>query len=174
MRTWMYGGVTFALLGVLLGLSACSGPSAPRPSSQAGSAAAGQLPARTGVGVTAPVKVTMTPSASLHGNTLTVSGSTNLPETAVIDWEVGRARAESNWDTYSSGKTVVAGGRFSFTVNVKSIPGDAIYALLVFSTNHQSEQVRATYGEHGENVAGDHARSHGDYRTVEYGLVTAR
>lgn len=81
------------------------------------------------------------------------------------------------WDTYLSGETEVRGGQLSFQANVDLIPGDKLYALLVFSffsSVNQPEQVREKYGERGQNLEGDHVHFYGDYRVLEYWLPVAR
>jgi hypothetical protein len=173
MRRRLCAGAKAALLGVLLSAAGCSGPAVP-PTVLSPSPAVTGTPAPVSVESTVPVRVSIAPRARLRGNTLTVSGTADLIDESVIAWEVGRARSEDQWDTYRSGKAVVKGGRFSFKANVKSIPGRKLYAFLLFGTDGQPVQVRARYGEFGQNLRGSHQNFHGDYRTLEYWLGVSR
>lgn len=185
MRWWHHRGVVLALLGVLLGASACSGPRTPvstvPPSSLStvppSSVTVSQTTTTVSIAPTSPVTVAMAPKAELRGNVLAVSGTTSLLDGSVISWEMGRDRGGGLWDTYLSGEAEVRGGEFSFQANVDSIPGNKLYALLkfsFFSSVNQPEQVREKYGERGQNMKGDHVHFYGDYRVLEYWLPVTR
>ncbi len=176
------------LLGVLMGASACSEPSTPTSTAPPASVSVDQTPTAPSVSAnrfsttvsihpTSPFRVTLAPKAELRGNVLAVSGATSLLDGSVISWNIGRDRGEGAWDTYLSGVTEVRAGQFSFQADVDSIPGDKLYAWLVFSffsSANQPEQVREKYGERGQNLEGDHVHFYGDYRALEYWLPVAR
>lgn len=177
MRWRLHRGVALVLVGVLVGASACSGPKTSASTVPPPSVSVNQSPTTVSIDPTSPIRVAMAPKAELRGNVLAVSGTTSLLDGSVISWKMGRDRGEGVWDTYLSGETEVRGGQFSFQANVDSIPGDKLYALLVFSffsSVNQPEQVREKYGERGQNLEGDHVHFHGDYRVLEYWLPVAR
>ena len=142
--------LTFAALGALV--SAGCTPSAPAP---------------TGV----PVTLTLEPEFA--NRRLTIAGTTDLQDGAVLLYE---ARHE-NWTTAGepiwlrSGQIVVADGAYSERINLRRWPVGAIDVWVAFQSvlpgSDQPDHVLATFGPMGERLLGDNVTQEGPMRRVE-------
>jgi hypothetical protein len=176
MRSRLHTCALSATLGVLVLTLGCSkrGVSTPpvAPVTSA-SVSASIASASASVASTSPVTVTLVPRATLGGDVLSVSVTTDLADASIVDWEVGRW-SDGGGDPYRTGKATVKAGRFSFHTSVRSIPGEQLYVFLVFAIGEQPASVRTRYGEFGQNLRGSHVTLQGDYRMLEYWVKIKR
>ena len=110
-----------------------------------------------------PIETHMTADARVGASTVTVSGTTNLPDGAVIDYDVSNAEYGV---PVVGGHTVVSNGEFSFVADVASLPAGKADVWLWFEVSpaRQPVPVVLTYGPGGERMAGDQVSSDsGDY-----------
>ncbi len=124
-----------------------------------------------------PIAVTLTLSPTLQGSRLRIAGTTDLPDGAVIVYEVRHERwaTEGELQWFREGQVVVEEGAFSTRTRLRSWPRGALQVWASFQTvlpdGQQPPEVIATFGEMGERLAGDNVTQVGDMKRAE---VTAR
>jgi hypothetical protein len=95
-------------------------------------------------------------TSRVEGQTLHVTGTTDLPDGAFIDWYLSRGFVDYN--ELPSGHVAVRSGAFSFEANLAGWPPGAATAEVSFSCDWGSVQpklVTDVLGEHCEHITGD-------------------
>jgi hypothetical protein len=107
-------------------------------------------------------------SASRQGSDILFEGTTNLPDGALIAYEV----TNDNATYFVDGNATVAGGKFQGTA--AAAPEGPIEVWVAFQTivagATQPAEIIDTYGELGENITGDVTKT-GDMTRVEKTMV---
>lgn len=157
------------LLAVLF-LAGCSvGQSPVPPTSTSGQ----EVTAPSAAEPTASTEVTITPVVKVRNGVMYVTGTTDLVDGALLNWEVGRW-SNGSGESFKSGKVTVTNGTFTYRVKVSAIPGNQLYAFTVFSSGGQPQSVRDAYGEYGQYIGGPGVYSQGKYRMLESWAVVDR
>lgn len=104
---------------------------------------------------------------------LRIEGATDLPDGAVITYQVTHALANeqprSDWpapNLVTDGTAVVRDGVYWARVNTTYWPAGRVDVLAQFPAAPQPEAVRRRYGPFGEHLTGDNVESFGDSRVV--------
>ena len=102
------------------------------------------------------VQLTMTPQ--LQGQSVLISGTTNLKDGAVLNYEVEHElfQKQPQNNRFARGNIIVKGGRYSGTVNAVGWPRGKITVWVGFQTfvKEQPSWVRTQYGESGQKMEG--------------------
>jgi hypothetical protein len=102
------------------------------------------------------VDSTLTASATLEGRILTITGTTNLPDGAIVDYSFYREPYDPTIP--DGGTAAVMAGTFEFAADVSEWTPGAATAYLSFSCNYGAEQPVAITGRVGrdcEHLSGD-------------------
>lgn len=102
------------------------------------------------------VDKSMRMTSKLDGQTLRVTGTTNLPDGAFIDWYLSRESIDNN--EWPSGHVAVQSGAFSFEADLAGWPSGAATAEVSFSCDWgtvQPKPVTDVVGEHCEHLGGE-------------------
>ena len=102
-----------------------------------------------------PIDTRVAANARVDGSSVTVSGTTNLPDGAFIDYDVSNAE---HGVPFVDGRAVVSNGQFSFVADASSLPAGKADVWLWFEVGPTTQPlpVVLTYGPGGERLAGDH------------------
>ena len=95
-------------------------------------------------------------TSQVDGQTLRVTGTTDLPDGSLIDWYVWRESTDNN--EWPSGHVAVQSGAFSFDADLAGWPSGAATAEVSFSCDWgtvQPKQVTDLVGEHCERLGGE-------------------
>jgi hypothetical protein len=158
------------MLVVAMFVAGCSGGGSLTPPTSTSGQAATTLVAPE---PTASIEVTITPVAKVRNGIVYVTGTTDLVDGALLNWEVGRW-SKGSGEPFKSGKVTVTNGTFTYRVKVSSIPGNQLYAFTVFGSGGQPQSVRDAYGEYGQNIGGPGVYSQGKYRMLETWVIVNR
>ena len=102
------------------------------------------------------VNRSMQMTSRVDGQTLRVSGTTDLPDGSFIDWYLSRGLVD--YSELPSGRVAVQSGAFSFGADLAGWPSGAATAEISFSCDWgtaQPKQVADLVGEHCEHLWGD-------------------
>ena len=112
----------------------------------------------------ADTTVNLTLEANLDGDVLTVEGTTDLPDAALIAYEVRHERLTTDVELpleqlFAEGNMTVSDGGYTSTVDLKDWPQRSIEVWVAFQTIHgkgaeQPAQIIERFGELGENLEG--------------------
>lgn len=182
-----------ALVGVCLLSAACGSPSS--TATEAPAAQSGPPPIATAAASegTRVVNLTMSPAIQDNGNRVLIEGFTNLPDGALIAYEVEhdqfgkghvpllgsrsnsgeerRAAQKTSLTWKHEGQLPVKAGHFIQALDVKDWPAGRIKVWVAFQTIlgtsvEQPAEVIARYGEMGERIEGNQATTSGPMRRV--------
>lgn len=95
-------------------------------------------------------------TGQVDGQTLHITGTTNLPDGAFIDWYLWRESIDN--DEWPSGQVAVQSGAFSFDADLAGWPPGVAKAEVSFSCDWgtaQPKQVTDLVGEHCEHLDGE-------------------
>ena len=113
--------------------------------------------------------VILTSSPRVVGHTLIIEGTTNLPDSAVIEWELRHESLFKRHDIPISrmateGHTAVRGGRYTVAVDLSAWPSGQVEVWVAFQPlsygTRQPEFVNRLYGRNGEWIEGEHVSIH--------------
>ncbi len=119
------------------------------------------------------VEVALTLTPTVRGSRLTLAGTTDLPDGAILIYEVRHERwsaaGERQW--LRDGRMVVEDGAFSARVRLGSWPAGTLDAWIAFQTvlpeGQQPEAMIALFGDLGQRIGGAHASQLGDIKRAE-------
>ena len=104
---------------------------------------------------------------------LRIEGTTDLPDGAVVTYQVTHALASelppSEWpaqNLIADGTAVVQAGAYWAQLNTTYWPPGTVEVEVQFPIAPQPDTVRARYGEFGEQLAGDNVTSLGAFKVV--------
>lgn len=120
---------------------------------------------------TAPVSLTLDPV--MTNRRLTITGTTNLPDGAILMYEARhenwRLAGEPVW--LRAGQTAVKDGTYADRLNVSRWPEGTIEVWVAFQAvlleGTQPPDVTARYGPMGEGLTGDDVTRDGPMRRIE-------
>lgn len=119
------------------------------------------------------VEATLQPVAAVQGRVLKVTGTTDLPDGAVLSYYFLHELASLQGQEPEGGATAVRNGRFAFTTDFAGWPGGAITLYVEFGVGSGWEQPQVVidrFGAYGERLAGPQAHSDsGDPPTLSIG-----
>lgn len=134
---------------------------------------------REGVAASTVENIGLTLNTNISNNILRVSGNANLPDGALISYEV----SHESWGTrifspaemdvrFADGTTEVRNGKYEFSVNVAQWPSGNIETWVAFqtilgTTVKQPQEVIDLYGELGEKIPDASAVQSGSLKRVE-------
>jgi uncharacterized membrane-anchored protein len=113
--------------------------------------------------------VTLTNEPRLVGRTLYIEGTTDLPDHAVIEWELRHellfVRRDLPMHTMvTEGHTVVRGHRYAVAVDVSAWPAGSVEVWVAFQPRSygtpQPAHISMLYGPSGEWIEGDKVSIH--------------
>jgi hypothetical protein len=113
--------------------------------------------------------VTLTTSARVVGRTLYIQGTTDLPDSAVIEWELRHESMNTRRDIPLSrmateGHTVVRNRHYSISVDLSAWPSGQVEVWVAFQPlsygTRQPACVNQLYGRNGERIEGDNVSIH--------------
>jgi hypothetical protein len=152
-----------------------AGPAKPERAFARGSAIAMAVVAVLGAmfffGVHLPfwqVEATLHPTVSVVGRTVHVTGTTDLPNGAVIGYYYWSAADDGNWP--DGGAVTASDGRFQFDTDFTGWPGGTITVYTEFCVSQcgQPQAVIERFGADGERLGGPQAGSEsGDPPTLQ-------
>lgn len=121
-----------------------------------------------------PVQLTLNPS--MQGSLLIVEGRTDLPNRALLLYEVTEISAAPRTE---SGTMPVLDGRYARQVDITGWTADTILVWVGFQTvldgnEQQPEEVIARFGEMGEFLSGDNVTETDGLKRVEVSQVVER
>jgi hypothetical protein len=121
--------------------------------------------AATGIPAGAPaegVTVLLEVTPILEGNSLTIEGTTDLPDGASLIGEVREGNDPFSGTGDELPTMVVAGGRFSTTYDAAELPSGPIAIWVAFqpAENSQPKAVQELYGAKGEKLSGPNVVEH--------------
>jgi hypothetical protein len=119
-----------------------------------------------------PNVVNITLSPTINGDTITIAGTTDLKDGAVLDWNLEHAQQKQNpmANLTEDGHTSVKGGKYFATVKVKRWPKGKITVWVAFCSflKTQPQWARTQYGAQGENLEGSHVKLQSEgMKTIE-------
>lgn len=113
--------------------------------------------------------VSLTVTAQQQNKQLRISGTTNLPDGAIVAFEV--AATDLNVNEFADGTATVGGGRFSSSVDVSEWPSGNVEVWAAFQTvlghGEQPQAILDRYGKFGEKLTGPNVVKTGDFYRVE-------
>jgi hypothetical protein len=101
--------------------------------------------------------VELTLMAELRGQSVTLAGTSNLKDGAVLSYEVEHELFDLKNKAFADGDAIVKAGRYSATVNVAGWPRGTIKVWVGFQTvgvKGQPKWVKDQYGELGQKMEG--------------------
>jgi hypothetical protein len=113
--------------------------------------------------------VTLTSSSRVVGRTLFIEGITDLPDSAVIEWELRHESLFKRRDIPVSrmateGHTTVHGKHYTVAVDLSSWPSGQVEVWVAFQPlsygTRQPACVNQLYGRSGEWIEGEHVSIH--------------
>jgi|SRR5581483_9006260 len=113
--------------------------------------------------------VSLTSSSRVVGRTLFIEGTTDLPDSTVIEWELRHESLNTRRDIPISrmateGHTVVRGHRYRVAVDLSSWPAGQVEVWVAFQPlsygTRQPAFVSQLFGRNGEWIEGDHVSIH--------------
>jgi hypothetical protein len=100
------------------------------------------------------------PTVAVHGRTVDVSGSTDLPDGARMDFV-----ATGGGPTPKSSSSVISGGEYHTTFDLAGWPAGRYAVWVEFNASEgQTQAVQAKYGPDGAKMSGGRIRSRVDGR----------
>lgn len=109
----------------------------------------------------APPPVELTVEPSINDHTLVLSGTTNLPNGALIMWEVSpkEYKEQFNFDMVQNGIATVTNGKWQASVPSHAFPKGRLEIWVGFQTvlgekEEQPPEIIALYGQAGEKIKG--------------------
>lgn len=124
------------------------------------------------VPISGPNVVHITLSPTITVDTITIAGTTDLKDGAVLGWDVEHAQQKKNLmaDLTQHGDTTVKGGRYAATVKVNRWPKGNITVWIGFLsfTKDQPQWAKTQYGTQGEKLEGPNVKLQSEgMKTVE-------
>jgi hypothetical protein len=113
--------------------------------------------------------VVLTSTSKVVGRTLFIEGSTDLPDSAVIEWELRHESLFKRRDIPISrmaheGHTVVRGHRYYVSIDLSNWPSGEVEVWVAFQPlsygTRQPASVNRLYGLNGEWIEGAHVSIH--------------
>ena len=119
-----------------------------------------------------PNVVNITLSPTISGDAITITGTTDLKDGAVLDWNLEHARQKKDpmANLTEDGHTTVKGGKYSTTVRVKRWPKGKITVWVAFFSflKTQPQWARTQYGTQGEHLEGSYVKLQSEgMKTIE-------
>ena len=111
----------------------------------------------------------LTSSSRVVGRTLVIEGTTDLPDSAVIEWELRHESLFKRRDIpisrmASEGHTVVRGRRYTIAVDLSAWPAGQVEVWVAFQPlsygTRQPAFVNQMYGLSGERIEGENVSIH--------------
>ena len=113
--------------------------------------------------------VVLTSESRVVGRTLFIEGTTDLPDSAIIEWELRHEWMNLRRDIplsrmASEGHTVVRGHHYYVTIDLSHWPAGQVEVWVAFQPlsygTRQPACVNRLYGRNGEWIEGDHVIVH--------------
>lgn len=111
-----------------------------------------------------PTTVALEMNARLEGNSLLIDGTTDLPDGALLVYEVRHERYGHDPETpldmiFTEGSLAVAGGNFAATVDLALFDPGELQVWVAFQiklprNGEQPSDIRARFGDRGERLSG--------------------
>jgi len=124
-----------------------------------------------------PPTVALTMTSSIKNRHLTIKGTTDLPNGALISYEVRHEGAAIHTDVpmekmFADGNSVVEGGQYLADVNLEGWPRGELTVWVAFQTilgmsKHQPPVLLTRFGEMGEKLTGANVSKAGYMKRVE-------
>ena len=119
-----------------------------------------------------PNVVHITLSPTINGDAITIAGTTDLKDGAVLTWNLEHAQQKKDLmaNLTEEGNTPVKGGKYTTTVKVNRWPKGKITVWVGFYSflKTQPEWARTQYGAQGENLEGSHVKLQSEgMKTIE-------
>lgn len=119
-----------------------------------------------------PNVVHITLSPTINGDAITIAGTTDLKDGAVLTWNLEHAQQKKDLmaNLTEEGSTPVKGGKYATTVKVNRWPKGKITVWIGFYSflKTQPEWARTQYGAQGENLEGSHVKLQSEgMKTIE-------
>jgi hypothetical protein len=119
-----------------------------------------------------PNVVHITLSPTINGDAITIAGTTDLKDGAVLTWNLEHAQQKKDLmaNLTEEGSTPVKGGKYATTVKVNRWPKGKITVWVGFYSflKTQPEWARTQYGAQGENLEGSHVKLQSEgMKTIE-------
>ena len=123
--------------------------------------------------------VSLNLDARFEGDALKIEGATDLPDGALVGYEVSHEMAATvpydqlpAENMQSRGTAPVASGTYTATVSIKNWPAGNVHVFVCFPTAgfpdaKQPDEVISRYGETGENLTGENVSQEGPFKRVE-------
>jgi hypothetical protein len=113
--------------------------------------------------------VTLTSSSRIVGRTLFIEGNTDLPDSAVIEWELRHESFNIRRDIplsrlASEGHTIVRDRHYTVAVDLSAWPAGQVEVWVAFQPlsygTRQPACVNQLYGRNGERIEGENVSIH--------------
>lgn len=121
------------------------------------------------------IEIELTAEASVEDDLLALSGTTNLPNDAVLLYQL---TPEMDDEPALQGTTTVVAGEFSENVDVSDVPEGDITVEVIFQPVlddvPQPPEIVETYGALGQNISGDQVVEGELGRRVEVSVTVSR
>jgi hypothetical protein len=119
-----------------------------------------------------PNVVHITLSPTITGDAITIAGTTDLKDGAVLSWDLEHAQQNKNLmaDLSEHGDTTVKGGRYATTVRISRWPRGNIRVWIGFFSflKSQPQWARTQYGTQGEKLEGPNVKLQSEgMKTIE-------
>jgi len=121
-----------------------------------------------------PATVSLTLDTHLNGRQLTIQGKTDLPNGALISYEIKHERfvLKHGEKLFADGQATVSGGSYSSSFDLKGWPVGKVEVWVAFQTVlgtdiHQPTEVISRFGEAGERMEGSNVTKAGLLKRVE-------
>lgn len=127
--------------------------------------------------------VHLTVAPHIRGSVLIISGTTNLPDHARIDWQARHAEMNTRRDfavehMSNSGRVTVRGGRYYARLDLSAWPAGEIEVWVAFEplayNNDQPRSVTKLYGEYGQQLTGPNVEVNGQFRNMFRAVAVER
>lgn len=114
-------------------------------------------------------EVELSLDTEFEGDTLRISGSTNLPDDTLIAFEVTH---DDEFELFEEGHIAVENGKYQTELDLSDWPSGEIRVWVAFQTIlgtsvHQPDFVIEQFGEMGENIEGENVTEAGGMKRVE-------
>lgn len=123
------------------------------------------------------VHITLSPT--INGDAITIAGTTDLKDGAILAWNLEHAQQKKDpmANLTEDGNTTVRGGKYSTTVKVKRWPKGKVTVWVSFFSflKTQPQWARTQYGAQGENLEGPHVKLGSEgLKTIEIEKIIAK